>query len=78
LLQHLKKLRLHLAQERAVPAYVIFSDKTLIDMAARRPADREAFAEVFGVGQAKLDAFADIFLEAIAGYEGEGDPAPSP
>lgn len=70
LLQALKKLRLDLAHEREVPAYVIFSDKTLIDMAARRPADREAFAEVFGVGQAKLDAFADIFLEAIAGYEG--------
>jgi ATP-dependent DNA helicase RecQ len=70
LLQALKKLRLDLAHEREVPAYVIFSDKTLIDMAARRPADREAFAQVFGVGQAKLDAFADIFLEAIAGYEG--------
>jgi ATP-dependent DNA helicase RecQ len=78
LLQALKRLRLQLAQEREVPAYVIFSDKTLVDMAARRPADREAFSEVFGVGQAKLDAFADIFLEAIAGYEGEGDPAPSP
>lgn len=73
LLQALKKLRLHLAQEREVPAYVIFSDKTLIDMAARRPADREAFGQVFGVGQAKLDAFADIFLEAIAGFEGDGD-----
>ncbi|MBE9559040.1 MAG: DNA helicase RecQ [Proteobacteria bacterium] len=70
LLLELKKLRLHLAQEREVPAYVIFSDKTLIDMAARRPANREAFAEVFGVGQAKLEQFADIFLEAIAGYEG--------
>ena len=70
LLQALKKLRLDLAHEREVPAYVIFSDKTLIDMAARRPADRGAFAEVFGVGQAKLDAFADIFLAAIAGYEG--------
>lgn len=45
MLQALKKLRLDLAHEREVPAYVIFSDKTLIDMAARRPADREAFAE---------------------------------
>lgn len=70
LLLELKKLRLHLAQEREVPAYVIFSDKTLIDMAARRPADRESFRQVFGVGQAKLDQFADIFLEAIAGFEG--------
>jgi ATP-dependent DNA helicase RecQ len=69
LLQDLKKLRLRLAQEREVPAYVVFSDKTLIDMAARRPVDRDAFAEVFGVGQAKLEQFADIFLEAIAGFE---------
>ncbi len=72
LLQELKKLRLDLAHERAVPAYVIFSDKTLIDMAARRPADREAFSAVFGVGQAKLDAFADIFLDAIAAFEADG------
>ena len=70
LLQALKSLRLQLAQEREVPAYVIFSDKTLIDMAARRPADREAFAEVFGVGAAKLEAFGDVFLEAIAGHTG--------
>jgi ATP-dependent DNA helicase RecQ len=69
LLQELKGLRLRLAQDRAVPAYVIFSDKTLIDMAARRPGTREAFAEVFGVGSAKLEQFADIFLEAIAGFE---------
>ncbi len=69
LLQELKKLRLDLAHERAVPAYVIFSDKTLIDMAARRPADREAFGQVFGVGQAKLEQFADTFLEAIAAFE---------
>ena len=69
LLQELKKLRLNLAHERAVPAYVIFSDRTLIDMAARRPADREAFGQVFGVGQAKLEQFADTFLEAIAAFE---------
>ncbi len=70
LLQELKKLRLTLAQARAVPAYVIFSDKTLIDMAARRPATREAFAEVYGVGEAKLEQFADTFIEAITAFEG--------
>jgi ATP-dependent DNA helicase RecQ len=66
LLQRLKALRLDLAKARDVPAYVIFSDKTLIDMAARRPADREAFAEVYGVGAAKLRDFADVFLSEIA------------
>jgi len=69
LLQILKELRLHLAQERQVPAYVIFSDKTLVDMAARRPMTRQAFGEVFGVGQAKLEAFSDIFIDAIGGEE---------
>ena len=55
-----------------MPAYVVFSDKTLIDMAARRPADRAAFAGVFGVGKAKQQEFADAFLAAIAAFEGAG------
>ncbi len=72
LLQALKQLRLALAQERGVPAYVIFSDKTLIDMAARRPATREQFADVYGVGESKLAEFADIFMAAIADFEESG------
>ena len=66
LLLRLKALRLDLAKARDVPAYVIFSDKTLIDMAARRPCDRDAFAEVYGVGAAKLTDFAEVFLAEIA------------
>ena len=66
LLARLKEVRLALAKERNAPAYVIFSDKSLIDMAHTRPRNREEFSKVFGVGQAKLDEFADIFLEAIA------------
>jgi ATP-dependent DNA helicase RecQ len=62
-------LRLQLARERAVPAYVIFSDKTLIDMASRRPVTRVEFAEVFGVGKAKLEEFSDVFLETISRYD---------
>jgi ATP-dependent DNA helicase RecQ len=65
LLQRLKALRLTLAKERNVPAYVIFSDRTLIDMAAKRPQTRAAFAEVFGVGEAKLKDFAEVFLREI-------------
>ena len=57
LLAALKKLRLRLAKERQVPAYVIFSDRTLIDMAERRPRDLDEFAEVNGVGAAKLKEF---------------------
>ncbi|MGC5842156.1 DNA helicase RecQ [Mesorhizobium abyssinicae] len=68
LLATLKTLRLRLAKERQVPAYVVFSDRTLIDMADRRPRDLDAFAEVNGVGEAKLREFGEIFLEAIAGH----------
>ncbi len=70
LLQHLKQHRLNLARERGVPAFVIFSDRSLIDLANRRPASREAFAEVSGVGEAKLADLADPFLAAIAEFGG--------
>jgi ATP-dependent DNA helicase RecQ len=67
LLGTLKALRLDLAKERGVPAYVIFSDRTLVDMARRQPRSRSDFAEVHGVGEAKLKNFAAPFLAAIAG-----------
>jgi ATP-dependent DNA helicase RecQ len=69
LLQRLKTLRLELARARDVPAYVIFSDKALIDMAARRPRDRDAMAAVYGVGAAKLRDFGAVFLAEIANTE---------
>ncbi|PBB22526.1 MULTISPECIES: DNA helicase RecQ [unclassified Mesorhizobium] len=72
LLATLKSLRLRLAKERQVPAYVVFSDRTLIDMAERRPRDLDALAEVHGVGGAKLKAFGEIFVKAIAGHRSEG------
>ena len=62
----LKALRLRLARERGVPAYVVFPDRTLIDMVRRRPCTKEEFAEVNGVGAAKLEQFAEPFLAAIA------------
>ncbi len=61
----LKSLRLSLAQARGVPAYVIFPDKTLLDMTQRNPQTVEEFAEVGGVGQAKLRDFAEAFLEVL-------------
>ena len=66
LLDRLKVLRLRLAKERGVPAYVVFSDKSLADMAQRRPRNAAEFAEVNGVGAAKLKKFSVPFLEAIA------------
>ena len=65
LLQGLKKLRLKLAQDRNVPAFVIFPDKTLIEMAIHRPTNREEFTEIKGVGQKKLVDFADLFIDVV-------------
>jgi ATP-dependent DNA helicase RecQ len=65
LFARLKALRLGLAQERGVPAFAIFPDKALIDMAARKPVNEEEFGEVFGVGKAKQQKFGAVFLKAI-------------
>ena len=77
LLDQLKALRLRLAKERGVPAYVVFSDKSLADMAQRRPRNETEFAEVNGVGAAKLRDFAVPFLEALAAAPTDGS-APHP
>ena len=63
--ERLRQLRREIAAEQGVPAYVVFSDKTLADMAARRPQTADEFLEVFGVGEAKLKRYGDVFLEAI-------------
>ena len=65
LLGHLKQLRMTLARERGVPAYVIFPDRALHDMAIKKPCTMDEFAEVHGVGRAKLRDFAGVFLDAI-------------
>ena len=70
LLAALKAVRLKLARERQVPAYVIFSDRTLIDMTALQPRNLDEFAQVNGVGAAKLKDFGKVFLAAIAAYDG--------
>lgn len=65
LLGELKKTRLDLARHRGVPAYVVFPDKTLAEMAQRRPVSLSEFAEVKGVGKNKLEQFGEIFLAVI-------------
>ena len=65
LLSRLKALRLELAQAREVPAYVVFADKTLIEMARRQPRTEAEFATISGVGAVKLERFAEPFLAAI-------------
>jgi ATP-dependent DNA helicase RecQ len=63
LLTLLKSLRLHLARERGVPAYLIFNDATLLEMAVRKPKNEADLLQVPGVGPAKLEKYGDAFLK---------------
>jgi ATP-dependent DNA helicase RecQ len=69
LFEALKVVRRKIADEHEVPAYVIFSDKTLKDMAAKVPHSSAEFRQVSGVGDVKLEAYGSIFLRAIAEWE---------
>jgi len=69
LFEHLRQTRMQLAEERNVPAYVIFSDRSLKEMSARKPSTKEEFRSVHGVGDVKQDRYGDIFLDAIASFE---------
>jgi ATP-dependent DNA helicase RecQ len=63
--QALRDLRLELAQSQGVPAYVIFHDATLVEMAERRPRDKQQLAMINGVGDHKLAHYGDAFLSVI-------------
>ena len=66
ILAKLKTLRRELAREEGVPAFMIFPDKTLLELADRRPATLAEFGEVHGVGQRKLTLYGEAFLAALA------------
>lgn len=65
---HLKNLRCRIAQEERLPAYMVFSNVTLIDMASKMPRNLGEFLEVNGVGQAKATRYGERFLQAIAEF----------
>ena len=71
LFQKLRDLRRSIAQENEVPAYVVFNDATLRDMARRRPTTPSEMLEVKGVGPQKLQAFGEVFLECVVGHHGD-------
>lgn len=68
LFEALRHKRMELARTQNVPPYVIFHDKTLIELAATRPASRAEMAKVPGIGEAKLDRYGPAFLAVIAGH----------
>lgn len=69
LFDQLRTLRMKLAQEAGVPPFVVFSDKTLRDMAARMPITNDEFLEVNGVGLAKLERYGEAFMEEIKNFQ---------
>lgn len=73
LLAELKSLRLDLAKERSMPAYVIFSDRTLIQMAKETPLSQNQFLQIHGVGLQKLETFYEPFFRIISKYVDSSD-----
>jgi ATP-dependent DNA helicase RecQ len=65
LFEKLRQLRLEISKRLNVPPYVVFHDKTLREMAVRRPASRAELLAVTGVGERKAEHYGDLFLEAI-------------
>ncbi len=68
LLAALKALRSRLAQAQKVPAYVVFSDRTLIELAVHRPDSPRAMREIHGVGDTKLERYGQAFLEVVRSH----------
>ncbi len=68
LFDDLRKLRLTIAREEGMPPYIIFNDKTLIDMSVKVPRDRAAMLSVSGVGEAKYDKYGNRFIDVITKF----------
>lgn len=64
--ERLRALRLEIAKENGIPPYVVFSDKTLKEMAEKLPHDKEAMLDVSGVGEVKFERYGEAFLELCA------------
>ncbi len=69
LFERLRGLRLEIAREEAVPPYIIFSDKTLIDMCVKLPENKRGMLAVSGVGEHKFQKYGQRFLDEIAEFK---------
>ncbi|MDR1499981.1 MAG: DNA helicase RecQ [Tannerellaceae bacterium] len=65
LMNSLRQLRLKIAKREGVPAYIVFSDDTLHEMAHKKPITREDFAGIRGVGDVKLNKYGEVFVALI-------------
>ena len=75
LFARLRRLRRKLADERGVPAYIIFSDVSLREMARKYPTNATEFRRIPGVGEQKLKDFGEAFMRAIKSHSAENHPA---
>ncbi len=75
LFEILRRLRLTIAREEGLPPYIIFSDKTLIDMSIKAPTDKETILNVSGVGGAKYEKYGDRFIKAVTAFKEENPDA---
>lgn len=80
LFEALRRKRREIAEADGVPPYVVFSDRSLAEMARRRPQDLEAFAGIRGVGQFKLERYGPVFIQVIEEYcrDRSIEPVPAP
>jgi ATP-dependent DNA helicase RecQ len=71
LFDRLKQLRKTIADQNNIPAYIVFSDKTLQDMIEKMPTDKSTMLEVSGVAQQKFATYGQLFLDEISGFISE-------
>ena len=76
LFEKLRSVRTELAAEKSVPPYIICSDKTLKDMCAKLPRDKEQLVDVYGMGEQKIQNYGEAFVTAVNAFVAE-NPNPS-
>ena len=76
LFEKLRSVRTELAAEKSVPPYIICSDKTLKDMCAKLPRDKEQLVDVYGMGEQKIQNYGEAFVTAVNSFVAE-NPNPS-
>ena len=76
LFEKLRSVRTELAAEKSVPPYIICSDKTLKDMCAKLPRDKEQLADVYGMGEQKIQNYGEAFVTAVNSFVAD-NPHPS-
>ncbi|MFA5180998.1 MAG: DNA helicase RecQ [Syntrophales bacterium] len=70
LFERLRKKRKAIADEKGLPPFAVFHDRTLREMAAHLPRTREALGQIYGIGAAKIDKYGSIFLDIIRNFSG--------